>query len=240
MIDKNEVNKNLSIKKQILFLGELKAKFELYDSKKDKKDYSIQIIDLENNIKELEQNIEKVDRSVAINILNDLMSEIFEKENYELGGYEDYRPFFSIKKKLVLLKKIEKYIEQSSIDEKSFVEKIGSSSNHLFLHLAFFTAMHRLFIKQNIPYIPQFLILDQPDSPYYSTDNSEKDTFFQALNILDNQIEYFNNELKKDFQIILLEHLEWKDFKEADFKHYHLVEEWRNEGEGLIPHELLV
>ena len=114
----------------------------------------------------------------------------------------------------------------------------------IFLHLAFFTALHRLFINKIEPshFIPQFLILDQPDSPFYETvseSSEEKDLFMKSLRILDNHIEYFNNVLNKDFQIIVLEHIEWKEIENEKFKHYKLIEEWR-EGSGLIPPERLL
>lgn len=239
-LDENEKIENLTHQKQLLFLGEIKTKLALYGSSKEKENYENEISALEKEIDKLKKNIDEIDRSKVISTLNDLMFEIFEKENFRLGGYEEYRPFFDIKAKLVFLKKIDEYIEQSKIDTKKFVQNIGSSSNHLFLHLAFFTAIHRLFIKQKIPFVPQFLILDQPDSPYYSTgDSNEKEVFFKALKILDNQIDYFNKELKKDFQIIVLEHIEWKELEESGFENYHFVDEWRKDGDGLIPKKLL-
>lgn len=239
-LDKNIKIENLTHQEQLIFLGEIKAKLALYNSDKEKKNYENEIKALEEDIKNLRNNIDPIDRSKIISTLNDFMLDIFEKQSFRLGGYTDYRPFFDIKAKLVFLKKIDKYIEQSTIDANKFVQNIGSSSNHLFLHLAFFTAIHRLFIKQNIPFVPQFLILDQPDSPYYSTgDKEEKEVFFKALRILDDQIEYFHNEFKEGFQIIVLEHIEWKELEEGGFKHYHLVEEWRKEGDGLIPTTLL-
>ncbi|MDH1977021.1 DUF3732 domain-containing protein [Aliarcobacter butzleri] len=240
-LDENIKIEHSTYQKQLLFLGEIKTKLDLYDSKKEQKNYETHINTLNNEIDKLRKNINEIDRSKIISSLNDYMFEIFEKQGFKLGGYEEYRPFFDIKSKLVFLKKIDEYVEQSKIDSNKFIQRIGSSSNHLFLHLAFFTAIHRVFIKQEIPFIPQFLILDQPDSPYYSTeDKEEKEVFFNALKILDNQIEYFNNELKKDFQIIVLEHIQWKELEEAKFKYYHLVEEWREEGTGLIPNNLLI
>ena len=245
-LDENTKTEHLTQQEQLLFLGEIKTKLELYHSKKEEQDYKKKIEILTNDIENLRNNIEEIDRSKVITLLNDYMFDIFENQKFKLGGYEEYRPFFDIKTKLVFLKKTDDYINQAIIDKDKFVKKIGSSSNHLFLHLAFFTAIHRLFVKQQIPYIPQFLILDQPDSPYYSTgDNNEKDVFFKALGILDSQIEYFNNVLKKDFQIIVLEHIEWNDIIEwrklhpNDFKYYHRVEEWREDGEGLIPKSLI-
>jgi hypothetical protein len=137
---------------------------------------------------------------------------------------------------MINLKKVDKQISSKDI-KKDLIKNIGSSSNHLFLHLAFFSAIHRLFIKQKISFVPQFLILDQPDSPYYDTSNKnslERKTFFKALKILDNHIEFFTQELKEDFQIIVLEHVEWKEIENENFKHYHLVEEWRSENSGLV------
>lgn len=233
-LDENEKIENLTQREQLLFLGEIKTKLALYGSNKEKKNYENEIETLTKEIDELKKNIDEIDRSKVISTLNDLMFEIFEKQNYKLGGYEQHRPFFDIKAKLVFLKKIDEYINPYTI------KNIGSSSNHLFLHLAFFTAIHRLFVKQKIPYIPPFLIIDQPNTPYYSTDQNEIKVFFQALKILDDQIDYFNNELKKDFQIIVLEHIEWKELKKSDFKNYHLVEEWRQDGEGLIPKNCLI
>lgn len=239
-LDDDTKIENLTHSKQLMFLGEVKTKLALYASDKEKINYEIQISTLSKEIENLKNNIDEIDRSKVISLLNDLMFEIFTENDFELGGYEDYKPFFDIKTKLIFLRKLDTYIKQSELIENKLVKNIGSSSNHLFLHLAFFNAIHRLFEKQKIPFIPQFLILDQPDSPYYSTgDNKEKEIFFKALKILDNQIEYFNNDLKKDFQIIVLEHIEWKELKEGDFKHYHLVDEWREEGTGLIPEYLL-
>ncbi|WP_148571209.1 DUF3732 domain-containing protein [Aliarcobacter cryaerophilus] len=245
-LEENVKIEHLTKQEQLLFLGEIKTKLELYHSEKEKLDYKKKIETLTNDIENLRNNIDEIDRSKVITLLNDYMFDIFENQKFKLGGYEEYRPFFDIKTKLVFLKKIDDYVNQSIIDKNKFVQKIGSSSNHLFLHLAFFTAIHRLFVKQQIPFVPQFLILDQPDSPYYSTgDNNEKDVFFKALRILDNHIEYFNNVLKKDFQIIVLEHIEWNDILEwqkshpNDFKYYHRVEEWRKDGEGLIPKSLI-
>ena len=166
---------------------------------------------------------------MIISTLDKLMIEILEKENIELEGYENHSLSFDFKKKTVILKEDEKRIRN-----------IGSSSNHLFLHLVFFNGIHRFFIQNNIPYIPPFMIIDQIDSPYYSNkDNNEKGVFFKALKILDNQIAYCNDELKEDFQIILLEHIEWEELEKDDFENYHLVAEWREDGDGLIPKELI-
>jgi len=234
---KDNILVNITQKQQLFFLGEVKANISLYSSSSNKEDYTEEIKKAEKAISLLKKDIDDIDRSQIISTLNELMYEIFNQLDYKLGGYEDYKPFFDIKSKQVFLTAIDKVIKQSDAE---WIKNIGSSSNHLFLHLTFFLSIHRLFVKQKVPFIPEFLILDQPNTPYYSTDKKEKDVFFKALRMLDEHINYFNKELGRDFQIIVLEHVEWTDILEnGSFDNYHLVEEWRDEGDGLIPSSLL-
>lgn len=233
---KNDDLTNLK-NEQLLFLGEIKAKLSLYNKDEIKENYTDKIENLKKEIKKLEADIEDISRADILDTLSEYMQEVFTKVDFSLSGYKGYKPIFDYKNKLINLKKVDR-----TIISKDIIKNIGSSSNHLFLHLAFFSAIHRLLIKQNIPFIPQFLILDQPDSPYYDTlnrDSSERETFFKALKILDNHIEFFTKELKEDFQIILLEHVPWNEIENEKFKHYHLVEEWRDENSGLVLNYLL-
>ena len=228
---KNDDLSNLK-NEQLLFLGEVKAKLSLYNQNETEENYTNKIKKLQEEIKQLEDDIEDINRTDILDTLSEYMQEVFVKVDFNLTGYEGYKPIFDYKTKLINLKKVDK-----KVTAKNVIKNIGSSSNHLFLHLAFFSAIHRLFVKQNIPFIPQFLILDQPDSPYYDTSNKnslERQTFFKALKILDNHIEFFTQELNEDFQIIVLEHVEWTEIEEQDFKHYHLVKEWRDENSGLV------
>jgi phage host-nuclease inhibitor protein Gam len=225
---------------QLMFLGEVKVKLNLYNEEKQEKSYTKQIENLKTDIENLKGNIKKIDRSDILDTLSEYMQEVFQKVKFELSGYSGYKPIYDYKSKLIHLKKIDEKV--SSKDIKNIIKNIGSSSNHLFLHLSFFSAIHRLIVKQNIHFVPQFLILDQPDSPYYDTsnkDSAERKVFFKALKVLDNHIELFIKELKKDFQIIVLEHVDWKEIKEENFNYYHLVEEWRDDNSGLVPKYLL-
>ena len=228
--------------KQLMFLGELKSTLKIYNTKIENTDYSKDLKELDNQIKNLKKEVITIDRSDTLDTLSEYMQSIFKDVKFNLRGYSGYKPIFDFKDRLIKLKKVDKVIDID--DDSETIKNIGSSSNHLFLHLAFFTALHRLFIKKLEPskFIPQFLILDQPDSPFYETasdSSEEKELFMKSLNILDNHIEYFKNELKEDFQIIVLEHIEWKEIENEGFKHYKLIEEWR-EGSGLIPPEKLL
>jgi len=233
---KNDDLSNLK-NEQLLFLGETKVKLSLYNQDENQESYTDKIENLQEEIQDLQADIEDINREDILDTLSEYMQDVFTKVNFLLSGYKGYKPIFDYKNKLINLKRIDK-----TISSKEMIKNIGSSSNHLFLHLTFFSAIHRLLIKQNIPFIPQFLILDQLDSPYYDTSNKdslEKETFFKALRILDNHIELFIKELKEDFQIIVLEHVDWKEIEKEKFKHYHLVEEWRDENSGLVPNYLL-
>lgn len=225
-------------KEQLLFLGEVKSTLKIYNQKNIETDYTIKIEKLQNEIHALKREVQKVDRSDVLDTISEYMQEIFREVDFNLSGYQGFKPVFDYKTKLIHLKKIDEKI----LYKDSTVKNIGSSSNHLFLHLAFFTAIHRLFAKEQIPYIPPFLILDQPDSPYYETndkDSFERQTFFKALRTLDNHISYFTN-MNKDFQIIVLEHIEWTELEKAEFKNFVLVDrEWRH-GHGLVPPAMLI
>jgi len=66
-----------------------------------------------------------------------------------LGTYKDYITVFNYKNKILQLKK-----------PRSLVPSIvGSSSKHMFMHLCFMLGLHELIIKQQVPYVPNFLIL---------------------------------------------------------------------------------
>jgi len=228
--------------KQLMFLGELKSILKIYQTKNEDTNYAYELNEIDIQIKNLKKEIIPIDRSDTLDTLSEYMQSILKDVQFNLRGYSGYKPIFDFKDRLIKLKKVDKVIEIE--DNNETIKNIGSSSNHLFLHLAFFTALHRLFINKIDPshFIPQFLILDQPDSPFYETvseSSEEKDLFMKSLRILDNHIEYFNNVLNKDFQIIVLEHIEWKEIENEKFKHYKLIEEWR-EGSGLIPPERLL
>lgn len=239
-ISNDDDNLTTSRNEQLMFLGEAKVKIGLYKKDENNNDYKDEIKEIEKTIKLLKEDIIDIDRSDVLDTLSEYMQEVFNSIKFNLSGYSKYKPIYDYKSKLIQLKQFDTKIIYKDLQT---IKNIGSSSNHLFLHLAFFSAIHRLFLKQKIPFIPQFLILDQPDSPYYDTSNensSEKDVFFKALKVLDNHIEQFNGSLNEDFQIIVLEHVDWKEIEKANFSHYHLVDEWRDLNSGLVPKNLLI
>ena len=83
--------------------------------------------------------------------------------------------------------------------------------------------------------MPSFIILDQVNSPYYNTNTKEiskdKEEFDKTLRVLN---DYVENMKDYGFQIILLEHIEEKYWKELGLNNFNLVgKEFRGD-EALI------
>jgi energy-coupling factor transporter ATP-binding protein EcfA2 len=226
---------------KLIFIGELKAKLELYGSKlidDDDKTELEQLIDKkEKLLEELTSNLvdyEENKKSI-LNLLDELIDTYLVESGDALGNYKGFKSAFNYKEKRLELRK----------PKAAFASKVGSSSNHMFLHICLFLGLHELYIRQNSTYIPQFIILDQPSRPYYGEEEIKKDTPWEnlkdtdkgkitiAMQLLNDFISYANNELGSDFQIIILEHIPDSIWQQAKLKNFHLVEEFRN-GNALI------
>lgn len=153
-----------------------------------------------------------------------------------IDNYKSYKAFINFKKKILQLR------EPNAANPAN----IGSSSNHMFLHLFFFLGLHEHFIREKIPFIPQFLIFDQLSQPYYEEalkqgieeieDNNDKTKLTEAFQLLNNFIGLIINNLKNEFQFIVLEHASKDYWEKANMEHFHLVEEFRN-GNALIKNQ---
>lgn len=124
----------------------------------------------------------------------------------------------------------------------ALIEKLGSSSNHMFMHLFHFMALQEVAISRKSRFVPSLLILDQPSRPYYGdeekiskieslpkTDTGKITAAFQLMN---NFISHINSEYQTSFQMIVFEHVPVSIFE--DMKNIHLVEKFRD-GVALIP-----
>ena len=226
---------------KLIFIGELKAKIELFGSKliddEDKTELEQLIEEKENILEELSSNLidyEENKKSI-LNLLDELIDTYLEKSGDALGNYKGFKSAFNYKEKRLELRK----------PKAAFASKVGSSSNHMFLHICLFLGLHELYIRQNSPYVPPFLILDQPSRPYYGEEEIKKDIPWEnlkdtdkgkitiAMQLLNDFISYVNNELELEFQIIILEHIPDSIWQQAKLNNFHLVEEFRN-GNALI------
>ena len=240
------INKELSLlpknlksfeneKEKYFFLGEVKSKLQLYSNKKQSPKAVTQkkIQDLEKKIDSLKIDDTEDIRNLTIKLIEEIISDYIEISGTALENYSNYLPVFDYKNKALLLRK----------PKTSHIEIVGSSSNHLFLHLFFTLAMHEIIFTHKSPYVAPFIIIDQPSRPYYGSGENKKEylnhsdefKIQKAFKLLDSFVEErLNND--GEFQVIVFEHIPKSLI--SDFKHIHIVEEFWN-GNALIPKSML-
>ena len=103
-------------------------------------------------------------------------------------------------------------------------------------------ALHKHFVKENRP-VPHFLILDQPTQVYFPTgesyedqllseDSIQKDDDLKSIENIFNLIFDVCKELNPQFQVIILEHANFKN--NTEFQNSLIEEPWID-GKALIP-----
>ena len=231
-----------------MFIGEVKTKIEMYEKKWDDQDYGVEISKKQEDLDGLNNRLgdRKDQKQLVIKLLEELIQHYLEEASEALENYAGYKAMFDYTQKRLYLKK--PFAVNSSV--------VGSSSNHLFLHLCFFLGLHELIMRQKVPYIPQLLLLDQPSRPYYEAKkeadnlqnidevefedivNDDRRKITIAFKLLNDFILRINKELGEDFQIIVVEHIPDVIWKEANLEKVHLVDNFRY-GNALIPNSYL-
>jgi hypothetical protein len=222
--------------KKYFFLGEIKSKMDLYSSSESSiaSTNDAEILDLEDKLiiltKSVIDTLEK--RDLTIKLIEEIISEYIEASGTALENYASYKPVFNYADKALLLRK----------PKTSFIEPVGSSSNHMFLHLFFTLAMQEIAFQNKSPFVAPYLVIDQPSRPYYGDEtkkknltHSDESKITKAFELLDKFIETRISN-SGDFQMIVFEHVPRKIF--AGLKNVHLVEEFYN-GNALIPADML-
>lgn len=172
------------------------------------------------------------ERQNVIRAIEDVALELKNQIKPVLENYAEYVPIFNYKDKKLEMRK----------PRSALIEKLGSSSNHMFMHLFHFMALQEVAISRKSRFVPSLLILDQPSRPYYGdeekiskieslpkTDTGKITAAFQLMN---NFIYHINSEYQTSFQMIVFEHVPVSIFE--DMKNIHLVEKFRD-GVALIP-----
>lgn len=234
----------LDDKTRLVLLGEIKNKFiELINNNLSTKDIDEIIRSTEEKINklELELNDYEENKNNLINSLNDYIQTYIKLAKEPLDEYGNYLSDYDYKNKMLKLRK-----------EKALLPaNISSSSDHMYLHLCMFLGLHELLSCNQSPYIPSFLIIDQPTRPYFVNEKNEKlenmdyqkikeklskkgdwNKVINIFSLLDNFMQNIKNN-NKNFQMIVLEHVS----KDAwcGLKNIHLVEEFDGEVNALIP-----
>lgn len=222
-----------------IFIGELKAQLAFYDKEHEQsKEIQDRIDEIEDELSILEGKLVNGQRSkrIIIELLEDSIQQNIDECN-SLGNYSTYKAFLDVKDKALKLRNPEQLHP---------VNNIGSSSNHMFLHLILFLGLHEHIINRSVPYIPNFLFIDQVSRPYFDMSDKldskkmkiseDKSKLKDALALLNKFMARIVKEKQENFQIILLEHATKDYWEDDELEYYHLVDEFRN-GIALIPIE---
>lgn len=222
-------------KRKFIFIGETKAKIDLYE--RDNGDApSKNETAIESLKKDLESLfVDPVDerRSLFSKVLDETIQEYITATKSALENYGEYRSSFNYKEKKLQLRK----------PKTDFIENVGSSSNHMFLHLFLFLGLHEIIRDRKTPFVPPFLVIDQFSRPYWGEGDQKKDELEHtdiskvksALKLLDGFLQNANDH-NDEFQMIVFEHINEELWE--TLPHIHLVEEFRD-GNALIPKNML-
>ncbi|WP_151962407.1 DUF3732 domain-containing protein, partial [Acinetobacter bereziniae] len=213
------------------FLGEAKGKLSIYakleESKPSKKLPEISNLQEEYNSIHV-KNVED-ERVSTIGLIDEVATGWMKEVNGALDNYANWYASFNYKDKKIQLRK----------PKSTLIENIGSSSNHMFLHLIHFLSLHEVAINKGSTFVPSFLIIDQPSRPYWGDESDEKDVKYSdwekikiAFQLLNNFIDTVNSEYDHSFQMILFEHVPANMFE--GLGNVNLLEPFRG-GNALIP-----
>jgi len=209
------------------YLGRLETKLDLFARRDDLRPPALEE-DLEASLLEL-QNAVDADKQKTTLTREELNRRINEKlSRLKLKGYDSFSAHFGERDRLIHL-----YSQDLSTMER--MSDIGSASNYLYLHVAYFLALHELAKLQRIAWLPSFLVLDQPSTPYFSTDGKPTDDI-RSLDVVLGELNRFVKEMDAHggFQIIVLEHIEQTHWTGLGLDRYHLVDRELREDYGLI------
>lgn len=221
---------------KLIFIGRATEILKLY-SNEDKvpETFKLEIDKIQEDIDSITIENNEENMSLTIDLIEEVIRGYILKYGEVLGNYSAYQPKFNYKDKALQLRR-----PHSSKIEPS----VGSSSNHMFLHLFLSLAIHEVIFLNKAPYVPPFLVIDQPSRPYFEDNGSRKiiedidsDNYKikKAFVLLNDFIETRLQE-NGHFQMIVFEHVSPSFFE--DLEHFHLVEEFKN-GNALIPDTML-
>lgn len=217
------------------FLGEAKGKLKVYSSLDRTEalipeNYNSALLEEECNsihVKDVE-----AERNATISLIDEVAAGLMVQARSALENYATWYASFNYKEKKIQLRK----------PKSTLIENVGSSSNHMFLHLIHFLSLHEVAINKRSKFVPSFLMVDQPSRPYWGEEedvnpnnliHSDKAKIRTAFKMLDNFIGNINVEYGRQFQMIMFEHV--PSVMLEDLNNFHLLSPFRD-GNALIPH----
>jgi energy-coupling factor transporter ATP-binding protein EcfA2 len=222
---KSNISETSSPEKIYKYQGKLEAKVDLYSIETTSEDNDDRLIEIENQISELTGKVNEREskRDYIMMALNDKINEHLEA--LKLKGYENSKAVF-----VENLKTVNLILDEGRAVEK--MEDIGSASNYLYVHLAYFMALHETARRYSDLSLPSFLILDQVSTPY----SNETPDDIKSLDIALAEINQFVSDMdnKGGIQVILMEHIRESHWKSLNLDKFKLVDRELRGDYGLI------
>lgn len=232
--------RTLPAAQKLISLGEIKAEYRRLEPPQDDNNIEKRINAKEKELEEFVSQTSETSeiRELTVKTLNEFIQSYIYVARNELDEYGEYGAWFDYKKAVLTLKK----------NKAAAIANISSSSDHLYMHLCLFAGIHHMLLSQNSPYVPSFLVIDQPSRPYFNTAEysykdseaaiSKKDDWSKVKGIF-NLWDYFFEQVlsqKKHFQVIMLEHVSESAWNTCH--HINLVDVFDGEKNALVPVEM--
>lgn len=232
-------NRHYEALKVSRFIGNVEQALEIYKRIGNDGELADEVQELEEAVKRLGEEVAeghtKAKRDRALAVVAAKASRLLEHLDVE-------RPFDPIKISLEDLT-----IKICGVAREDYLWEIGSGSNWLSYHIAVSLGLLSYFNELPHSAVPSFIVFDQPSQVYFPKRLVERDND-ESLN-LDPQFErdedveavkkafqVFSDvalQMKGKLQIIVLDHAPEEVW--GGVKNIHLVEEWRNNKQKLIP-----
>lgn len=217
----------------VKFVTRIETKLETYTAvaADSPEDYESQVAALTRDLEAMEVTDVASVRDGIVGQINDVSLTLLSEAGAAMDNYATFKTSFNYETKKLQLRR----------PQSSFIENVGSSSNHMFLHLFMFLALHEVAISRGGDFVPSFLFIDQPSRPYYGEEkimdevylrNSDQAKVSQAFELLGSFVTRMKKHHDTEFQMIVLEHVPVELFQ--DVANVKVLPEFRG-GNALIP-----
>jgi hypothetical protein len=228
----NQIQKNYQTEgEKFIVIGEIKNAYEqILKRDKIKPIDTVRLNQLNEEKSNLEKNLKDIEQ-VRFTMKNSLNKCI--QRNYNqlisLPAYKNSKTQFNDSEMILQL------IPEGQLFP---LENVGSKSNYMFMHLCFYLGLHEHMINVGQIHVPQFIFIDQPSIPYYTSNekigNNDKTKLLDAFSLLNSFISHLTSDKKESFQLFMVEHAPKDYWIDNNLTNFHTVDEFIN-GKGLIP-----
>ena len=220
-------------KQKWLFVGETLGRLKtLFPSVPPNAEPQSNIVSsLQSQIDDISVEDVQTKRNAVLSLINEIAATLLKRTGDALYNYATWHPEFVYNEKRLRLRK----------PLSSVIENVGSSSNHMFMHLLHFLSLHAVALVEKSPFIPAFLIIDQPSRPYYPSEvpmdgvqlkSEDGELVRVAFELLDGFVNEMRDRHAQEFQMIVFEHVNPDAFQ--GLENVHVLPEFRG-SERLIP-----